>query len=310
MIKKCIGCGKTLQMEDKNKEGYTPNLSNTYCMRCFRLKNYGEKNDKEIIDTNKLLNKINKKNGLVFFMIDYLNLNQESLNIFKKIKLPKILVVSKSDVLRKDIKFLKIKNWLNKVYNIKEDIVFLSNKNDYNNLNIFKLMDKYNFKTSFIMGITNAGKSTFMNAILKKNNINKEIIVSSKPNTTLDFIKIKLGDYELYDTPGFNYANLSIFLKKEIKPITYNLKKPTNIIINKEYILEFLEDNRVTLYLPIIDIKRDYKISNGNYTYKIPANFDIVINGLGFINIKKEAEIKSNIANLEVRPDISGGSYE
>ena len=45
------------------------------------------------------------------------------------------------------------------------------------------------------MGITNSGKSTFINSILKKNNINKEIVTSNKPNTTLDFIKIRIDDY-------------------------------------------------------------------------------------------------------------------
>ncbi|MCM1053028.1 MAG: 50S ribosome-binding GTPase [Ruminococcus sp.] len=309
MIKKCIGCGKNLQNEDKNKAGYTPNLSNTYCMRCFRLKNYGEKSDLEEIDTNKLLNKINKKNGLVFFMIDYLNINKSSLNIFKSINLPKILVISKSDTLRKDIKFLKIKKWLKDVYNIEEDIVFLSNKNDYNNLNIFKIMDKYNFNTCFIMGITNAGKSTFMNNILKKNNISKEIIVSSKPNTTLDFIKFNIDDYVLYDTPGFNYANLNIILDNIIKPITYNLKKSTNIIIEKDNIFK-IDSNSITLYFPNINIKREYKDINLKFTYNIPENSDIVINGLGFINIKKATTITSNLEYLEIRPNISGGKYE
>ena len=42
MIKKCTGCGITLQTEDINKEGYTENIDNELCLRCFKLKNYGE----------------------------------------------------------------------------------------------------------------------------------------------------------------------------------------------------------------------------------------------------------------------------
>ena len=49
MNKRCIGCGKILQDQDKSSEGYTPNLKNEYCMRCFRLKNYGEKKEGEIV---------------------------------------------------------------------------------------------------------------------------------------------------------------------------------------------------------------------------------------------------------------------
>ena len=42
MIKKCTGCGIILQTEDINKEGYTENIDNELCLRCFKLKNYGE----------------------------------------------------------------------------------------------------------------------------------------------------------------------------------------------------------------------------------------------------------------------------
>ena len=42
MSKKCIGCGAVLQNTDKNKNGYTPKLENKYCMRCFRIANYGD----------------------------------------------------------------------------------------------------------------------------------------------------------------------------------------------------------------------------------------------------------------------------
>lgn len=39
MIKKCTGCGIILQTEDINKEGYTENIDNELCLRCFKLKN-------------------------------------------------------------------------------------------------------------------------------------------------------------------------------------------------------------------------------------------------------------------------------
>ena len=44
MIKKCTGCGITLQTEDINKEGYTENIDNELCLRCFKLKNYMQLN--------------------------------------------------------------------------------------------------------------------------------------------------------------------------------------------------------------------------------------------------------------------------
>ena len=40
--KYCEGCGVLLQDENILQEGYTTNLENDLCQRCFRMKNYGE----------------------------------------------------------------------------------------------------------------------------------------------------------------------------------------------------------------------------------------------------------------------------
>ena len=47
MIKKCMGCGLILQDKDEFSPGYTPDLKKDYCRRCFRLKNYGERKEKD-----------------------------------------------------------------------------------------------------------------------------------------------------------------------------------------------------------------------------------------------------------------------
>ena len=41
-MNKCIGCGITLQTEEKNNLGYTTNIEKKLCERCFRIRNYGE----------------------------------------------------------------------------------------------------------------------------------------------------------------------------------------------------------------------------------------------------------------------------
>lgn len=312
MIKKCIGCGVVLQDTDKNILGYTPNIKNDYCMRCFRLKNYGEKDLNEVVNEEKIISKVNRGDGLAFFLIDYLNLNKYTLDIFNKIKIPKVLVISKVDVLRKEMKFQKIKIWLKKVYKIDDDIIFISNKNNFKNVNIFKYMDKFNIKTSYIMGITNAGKSTFINSILKAKGIKKEIVTSNKPNTTLDFIKLRIEDYTLFDTPGFLYLNLNKnIVKNEIKPITFNITKETTIIINEEIKLYFLAPNSVTIYTTDNNIKRVFRndIKKGE-DIQVFDNCDLVLPGIGFVNVKKAGTIKSSIPILEVRESISGCSYE
>lgn len=50
----CIGCGVTIQTEDKQGLGYAPKASltkeNVICQRCFRLKNYNEIQDVSLTD--------------------------------------------------------------------------------------------------------------------------------------------------------------------------------------------------------------------------------------------------------------------
>ena len=310
MNKICLGCGKILQNTDENNWGYTPDLKNNYCKRCFRLKNYGEKRE-EKIDEKKILEKVNKGKGMAFFLIDFLNINKETINLFKKIKLTKVLAISKSDILRKEMKFEKIKNWLKKVYQVEDSIIFINNKDNLTSNNIFKIMDEKKLKVAYIMGITNAGKSTFINKILKKYGIKKEILASNKPNTTLDFIKIKIEDYTIYDTPGFSYQNENLnIITKELKPITYQIKPNTLINIHNIYKFYFTEKNNITIYTTPIEITREYKsIEEKTDPIRVKANEDIVIPGIGYMNIKEAAIILSNISNLETRLDLSG-DYE
>lgn len=309
MNKRCIGCGKILQDQDKSSEGYTPNLKNEYCMRCFRLKNYGEKKEGEIVLEKDILTRVNKGKGIAFFLVDFLNINQETIHLFNKIKLPKILVISKSDMLRREMNQDKIRIWLDQVYQV-DKVLYISNKPSFKSNNIFKIMEEYNTYTAYIMGLTNAGKSTFLNKLLKEAGIKKEILASNKPNTTLDFIKIKIGEYTIFDTPGFSYQNDSLaLLNKEIKPISYQIKPNTRLIIN-DLELFFKEENKVIFY-GSTKIERKYQ-ETPQLVYKInvSANQDIVLPGIGFLNVKNACQILSNEQELETRIDISEVKYE
>lgn len=309
MIKKCIGCGLALQNTNKEKSGYTPNLDKDYCMRCFRLKNYGEKDLTETINMDDIFNKVNKSKGVAFFFVDYLNINKYTIDLFKKIKLKKVLVVSKIDILRRDMKFTKIMKWLEDVYEVSDDIIFLSTFKGYGVNSILEYLSRKNINTAYIMGITNAGKSTFMNRVLALYNINKEILVSDKPNTTLDFIPIHIDKYKIYDTPGLIIPNMNLkLLKKEIKPITFNLKKITTLVF-LDYKITFLNPTSITCYFNINDIKRNYGIILGE-KINVGENKDIVICGVGFINVKNAGDIIVNKKNIEIRNSISGEEYE
>ena len=76
--KRCKGCGVLLQDENLLQEGYTTNLENDLCQRCFRMKNYGEyqvitKSNSEYIE---ILKEVGKTKDLVIYITDLLNLEK------------------------------------------------------------------------------------------------------------------------------------------------------------------------------------------------------------------------------------------
>lgn len=307
IIKKCIGCGIILQNDDDSKIGYVPyrNINDaSYCQRCFKLKNYNEQIARHVaVDENEVINIVNRENKYVFFLIDFLNISDETIKSFKKIKCNKTLIISKSDLIFKDIKLEKIKENIINNYNIMDNVIFLSSKKNYNTNLIFSILDKNNKKSCYILGYTNAGKSTLINN-LKGNN---EIVESSMPNTTLDLIKIKINKYEIIDTPGFNLNNT--FYKEDehnlikrinpkyfVSPINYQVKDNQIFLIEDRLYLKGLGENNITFYISnLIKIKKIYKDNNINYKeIKVDANSDIVISSLGFINVKKDCKLLIN----------------
>ena len=103
MSKTCIGCGIILQNNDKNELGYTPNLEKDYCMRCFKLKHYGENINKKVtFDNKELIKNINDFHCFTLFLTDFINISEEVLNVYKKIKTNKCLVITKKGLLPKN----------------------------------------------------------------------------------------------------------------------------------------------------------------------------------------------------------------
>ena len=321
MTKRCIGCGAVLQNTDKKKNGYTPKLENKYCMRCFRLTNYNDLTETITEkDNEKIIATINKNSYYSFFLIDATNITKEAVNIYQSIKTRKSLLLTKIDLLPNNI---SVNNYINKfknIYNIKEEVYPLSSVKKVNTSKILKIMDELNLNKAYILGCTNAGKSTLINAML-----NKATITTSRiPNTTLDFINMYIDDKVLTDTPGFVTTTTpfitdkkyykKIDYKERIKPITYQTKEATNVVLENIYRLSNFGINSVTTYFNNnIEIKRDFKDNETNFSVNVMANTDIVIKDLGFINVKKACDVKisKNLEDLvEFRPSLIGGTND
>lgn len=318
MNKKCFGCGCILQSEDINLKGYIPKEKindSIYCQRCFKLTHYGIK-DLSLANKNnaELIDLVNKDKKFVIFMVDFLSISNKVLDIFKKIKNDKLLLISKSDIIPRYVKYEKIINNLNSKYNIISDINFISEKDDSKVKIILNYLKKNNIKETYILGLSNSGKSTFINKILKLNNIDTMLTTSDMPNTTLDINKIKINDeLTIFDTPGFIIPLVkegNSKSKKIIKPITFNMKDNEILKIN-DYYLKFKNKTSITIYANNnLMIKKCFKDDlTFHESFNINDNTDLVILGLGFINIKNNnllASININSDLIELRESMFG----
>ena len=204
--KKCLGCGVKLQSDNILNIGYTPNLENDYCMRCFKVKNYGIS---ESITSNKedyinILKSIKKTKDLVLYIVDILNLPSDINEITNYLDNDIYLVLNKRDVLPKSIKDEKIISYLKEISNFKDYFIVST----FNNLGMDDLYKKVlknkKSKEVYLVGETNAGKSSLINKIISNYSEGEPVLTTSNmPETTLDKIKIEINNkLTLVDTPG------------------------------------------------------------------------------------------------------------
>lgn len=331
MTKKCLGCGAVFQSTNELKEGYVKeeNLDKSIiCQRCFKIKNYGDYMvvNKDKKDYEKVFKDIKSKNDLVLFLCDIFTLDDTLLQL-NDFKGEVILVITKKDLLPKSVKEQKLLDYVKKNYKINViKIIFVSSNKNYNIDRLINLIIKHKKSNNvYLVGNTNAGKSTLINAIIKSINKKDAIITTSPvPATTLELIKIKIDDkLTLIDTPGLvtndNYLtdekikDVKIITPKvEIKPRTYQMKPNQSLLIGNYARIDYLSDikNSFTLYLSNeikvdrINLNTNDKLRELNKTgFNLKDNKDIVINGLLFCKITKEANVdiytKENVKVFE-----------
>lgn len=307
MIKKCIGCGITLQTKDKSIEGYVDDINKEICERCFKLKYYGEY--KEVTLDNKdyqnILDNIPKE-SLVVYLTSVLNLNLKYIEKFNNV----IIVLTKKDLLPKSVKDYKLINYVSNITKNYKDIEVISSIKNYNLDNLMNKIQQYsNNQEVYFVGVTNSGKSTLINKIIKNySDSNLEVTTSIYPSTTLNKIELNIGNLKIVDTPGLlsegsilNNLSLKeikkITPKKEIKPRSYQLKGKNSLVIDNKVRIDFLEDNNITIYIANnINIVKTRLTNNTlkegiKKELNLKNNKDIVIEDLCFIKLTKSTKI-------------------
>lgn len=190
-----------------------------------------------------------------------------------------------------------------------EEVIVISVNKNYNIDYLLKRIKFYQTsKNVYVVGHTNAGKSSLINKLIKNySDKTQELTMSPLPSTTLNTLTIEINDYlTLIDTPGLvdtgsilNHVDekmvKKISAKKEIKPRTYQLRHNQSIVIEDMLRIDYVEGekNSFTLFISNdLKVKRLLNLINNDdlkdknkITYDIKYDEDLVINGLGFIKI-------------------------
>lgn len=316
MSKHCSGCGVKMQDENILGIGFTTNLDNDMCMRCFRLKNYGdyESVSSNVIDFKSIFDGINEANDLVLYVVDLLNLPNNLEEIRQSLSNDCILVLNKRDLLPLSVKDEKILEYLRNLNLGYDDMVIVSSEKNTNmDLLLNKIMKHKKSKNVYVVGYTNAGKSSLISKFIKNyGDGNTMLTVAPLPTTTLDKIIIPINDeLTLVDTPGLvdndniiNFVDKKMYKKlnskKEIRPKTYQLGKNESLLVGDLLRINYLEGDRnsLTFYIPNeIKIRRcRFKSDNlkelSNREFNVGYYEDLVIRGLGFIKIVAGCKIE------------------
>ncbi|KNH25000.1 MAG: ribosome biogenesis GTPase YqeH [Priestia megaterium] len=269
----CVGCGVEIQTERPDELGYAPKSAlekeAIICQRCFRLKHYNEVQDVSLTDDDflKILNGIGQTDGLVVKVVDIFDFNGSWLpGLHRFVGNNKVLLVgNKADLLPKSIKKNKLIHWMKR--EAKElglqsvDVFLMSAQKGQGIREIAEAIEHYREgKDVYVVGCTNVGKSTFINAIIKEVTGEKDIITTSQyPGTTLDMIDIPLDNgASLYDTPGIiNHHQMAHYVdkrdlklispKKEIKPKVYQLNEGQTLYFGGLARLDYVQGGRKSL---------------------------------------------------------------
>ena len=313
MSKKCIGCGIELQCEDPYEDGYVnPEMFDkiVMCRRCFRLRHYGEYKvtNKSNSFYKGIIREIFRMDELVLHIVDIFNMGNIN-DIYSKIYSKAILVISKNDIFPKSIKEDKLIEYFKKKYPKYVEVIAISSDKNYHLDELLKLIMKYKSSNEvYVLGNTNAGKSTFINKMIKNyTDKNTFLVTSCMPSTTLNVISIKINeDLTLLDTPGIVYDGdlitklpedvvKHINIKHEINPRIYQVKDRISLVLNSVGRINVLNDSNISIYISNnIDI--DIANYDNNMKYKdlectkikVKESEDLVIEGLCFIKVSND----------------------
>lgn len=298
--KKCLGCGQYFS-KDINNSAYVinPNDKTKFCKRCFQLKHY-KKIDNSNVSNEMIISQLKEidfKDNRIIMVVDLFDIINSIIEPLKKCN-DLIIVVNKLSCLPNQFNSFVTLNKLKEIFlendvNFKNIILYDSVQKK----NIKKIMDEIIIATSkkkkvYVVGKTNSGKSSLINALLKFNKLDQNLSVSPFPNTTISLSKVKIDRHTIIDTPGFvnETSMLSNIDNKYIERI-HNSKK----FVSKTFLLK--DENQAFVIEKLFYIKPN----------KITNNSSITFYNLNSIKIHRTK--KCNIENILNNKELDMISY-
>jgi len=342
---KCEGCGIEIQSSDPKMAGYIPeevlkerieNNEKVVCKRCFKLKHYNYLMPIKIeSDFSGELDRILTNFNTILWIVDVIDFEGTFRSeIAEKLKgKDVILVVNKVDLLPRSTSYSQLKEWLiNRLklssLNIPSDnIVIASSKTGLGIGKTKQLLSRISEKKALILGVTNVGKSSFLNKLTSK-----DVTVSAFVGTTLELLKTEIPDLgiEVYDTPGIFtndrlcdffdiFSQVKMVPSKKINTKTHTIAKGNVLFISSLFWVDVVENgvrglppittiflpegisthrakrervsellyNRKVLYPPYDD-KFDFgKIEFEKVKVRVDKGNDIAIAGAGWFSVKR-----------------------
>ena len=361
----CIGCGAKIQTQDKNALGFLPagalkkkiaerdqmeavqagdegseasiKTEDLYCQRCFRLRHYNEIAPTSLTDADflRLLKEIGQHDALIVNVVDIFDFNGSLIPNLHKLTGGNdlLMVANKRDVLPKSLKVGKLTAWLREQAASRslkhQDILVTSAQNKDDVAELMEAIEYYRRgRDVYVVGVTNVGKSTLINAIIKSASGSEDVITTSRfPGTTLDKIEIPLDeDSALIDTPGIIHrGQMAHYLepedlkyvspRKEIKPKTYQLNPEQTLFFGGLARFDFISgerqgmtayfDNEINVHRTKLEGATEfYEKHKGELLapalvgaklvrreFKITDKSDIVFSGLGWVRVPQKAVV-------------------
>lgn len=346
----CIGCGATIQTENREVAGYLPASAlakgvengQFYCQRCFRLRHYNELQDLVISD-DVFLNKLSEiahDDALIINVVDIFDVEGSLIHGLSRFigNQPFVVFGNKFDLLPKVTKKNRVVHWMKQILReqglFPQDVILGSANKRQSLTELIELIEtEIQHRNVYIVGVTNVGKSTLINQLIAHYGGEKSVITTSNhPGTTLDMIYIPLTEeHGIIDTPGIIHrtqlahyisreAMKQILPSKPFKPKTYQLNPEQTIFIggvaridfnrgertsftyyvsNDNYLhrtklakaSEFYETHKGTLLTPPTAEESQQLPPLVEKRFKLQANQDVAISGLGWFSVNKDADI-------------------